>query len=85
MRRSIIVLFGWAIGKCIRHEPPVGDGKWQLINITSDPTEINNLADQHPDIMQKMISAYDTYAKEVGVVIPRGQTFTSPRECFTTY
>lgn len=61
--------------KAIRHEPPVGDGKWQLINITSDPTEINNVADQHPDIMQKMISAYNTYAKEVGIVIPRGQAF----------
>ena len=61
--------------KAIRHEPPVGDGKWQLINIVNDPTEINNVADQHPDIMQKMISAYDTYAKEVGVVIPRGQAF----------
>jgi arylsulfatase A-like enzyme len=61
--------------KAIRHEPPVGDGKWQLINIVNDPTEINNVADQHPDIMQKLVSAYDTYAKEVGIVIPRGQTF----------
>jgi hypothetical protein len=42
---------------------------------THDPTEINNVADQHPDIMQKLINAYDTYAKDVGVVIPRGQTF----------
>ena len=41
----------------------------------TDPTEINNVADQHPDIMQKLINAYDTYAKDVGVVIPRGQTF----------
>jgi hypothetical protein len=39
--------------------------------------EINNVADQHPDIMQKLINAYDTYAKDVGVVIPRGQTFES--------
>ena len=23
----------------IRHEPPVGDGKWQLISISDDPTE----------------------------------------------
>jgi arylsulfatase len=61
--------------KAIRHEPPVGDGKWQLINVTDDPSEINNVADQHPEIMQKMISAYDTYAQQVGVVIPRGQTF----------
>ena len=61
--------------KAIRHEPPVGDGKWQLVNITDDPSEINNVADQHPEILQKLATAYDTYAKDVGVVIPRGQTF----------
>ena len=43
--------------------------------VDHDPTEINNVADQHPDIMQKLINAYDTYAKDVGVVIPRGQAF----------
>ena len=61
--------------KAIRHEPPVGDGKWQLVNITDDPSEINNVADQHPEILQKLATAYDTYANDVGVVIPRGQTF----------
>ena len=61
--------------KAIRHEPPVGDGKWQLVNITDDPSEINNVADQHPEILQKLISAYETYSNDVGVVIPRGQAF----------
>ena len=61
--------------KAIRHDPPVGDGKWQLVNITDNPTETINVADQHPDILQKLITAYDTYSKDVGVVIPRGQTF----------
>jgi arylsulfatase len=61
--------------KAIKHQPPVGDGKWQLIDIVDNPTETIDVADQHPDIMQKLISAYDTYAKDVGVVIPRGQAF----------
>jgi len=61
--------------KAIRHEPPVGDGKWTLHNMTNDPTEIVDVADQHPDVKQKLISAYDSYAQQVGVVIPRGQTF----------
>lgn len=61
--------------KAIKHEPPMGDGKWQLHNIADDPTEIVDLADQNPEIMQKMISAYDSYAKDVGVVIPRGQAY----------
>jgi hypothetical protein len=57
------------------HEPPMGDGKWQLYNIVDDPGENHNLAAQHPDILQKLISAYGAYAKDVGVVIPRGQTY----------
>lgn len=61
--------------KAIKHEPPMGDGKWQLHNIADDPTEIVDLADQNPEIMQKLISAYDSYAKDVGVVIPRGQAY----------
>jgi arylsulfatase len=61
--------------KAIKHEPPMGDGKWQLHNIVNDPTELVDLADQNPEIIQKMISAYDAYAKDVGVVIPRGQAY----------
>lgn len=61
--------------KAIRSEPPVGDGKWQLINIVENPTEIINVADKHPEILQKLTSAYDSYAKDVGVVIPRGHAY----------
>jgi arylsulfatase len=69
--------------KAIRHEPPVGDGKWQLHNLVDDPTEINNVADQHPDIMQKLIAAYDSYTKDVGVVVPLGQAFYISQASFT--
>lgn len=61
--------------KAIRHDPPIGDGKWQLHNLANDPTEIVDVADQHPDILQKLTSAYDTYEQDVGIVIPRGQTY----------
>ena len=30
---------------------------------------------KHPEILQKLISAYETYSNDVGVVIPRGQAF----------
>jgi arylsulfatase A-like enzyme len=70
---SAVYMGDW---KAIKHQPPVGDGKWQLYNITADPGESNNLADKHPDIMQKMIAAYDAYTNDVGVVIPRGQAFS---------
>jgi hypothetical protein len=49
--------------------------QWQLYDIVDDPGENHNVADQHPDILQKLISAYGTYAKDVGVVIPRSQTY----------
>lgn len=61
--------------KAIRHQPPVGDGKWQLHNLADDPTEVIDLADQHAEILQKLTSAYEKYAQDVGVVIPRGQAY----------
>lgn len=70
---SVVWMGDW---KAIRHEPPVGDGKWQLHNLADDLTETINVADQHPDIMKKMSSAYDAYAKDVGVIIPRGEAYT---------
>ena len=37
--------------------------------------ENTELASQHPDILEKLITAYDKYAQDVGVVIPRGEKF----------
>jgi hypothetical protein len=67
--------FDLVTGKAMKHEPPLGNGKWQLYNIVNDPGENVNLADQHPDILQRLISAYETYAKDVGIVIPRGESY----------
>lgn len=69
---SVVWMGDW---KAIRHEPPMGDGKWQLHNLANDITETVDLASQHPDITQKLISFYESYEKDVGVVIPRGQQF----------
>jgi hypothetical protein len=52
--------------------PPVSDGKWHLYNIRADIGENTDLASQHPEILQKMISAYDKFAKDVGVIVPSG-------------
>jgi arylsulfatase len=50
-------------------------GKWELYNIVNDPAQNNNVADQNPAPLQKMISAYQNYSKNVGIVIPRGALF----------
>lgn len=49
---------------------PFTDGKWHLYNIKTDIGETTALDSEHPDILQKMISAYDKYAKDVGVIVP---------------
>ena len=49
--------------------------KWELYNIVNDPAQNNNVADQNPAPLQKMISAYQNYSKNVGIVIPRGALF----------
>ena len=50
------------------------NGVWNLYNVTNDAGQITNVAD-HPDIIQKMKTAYDNYATDVGVIIPRGKAF----------
>ncbi len=45
---------------------------WQLYNIVTDPVQNNNLAEEHPDLLQQMISDYEAYSEEVGIVIPTG-------------
>ncbi|MHA3058789.1 arylsulfatase [Acinetobacter sp. ANC 5584] len=48
--------------------PELKAGEWQLFNIVKDPGETNNIAAQHPEILQKLIAAYQQYSKKVGVV-----------------
>jgi len=52
--------------------PPFGDGKWKLYNLAEDIGELNDLSEEHPDLLESMIKDYDEYAKRVGVVTPEG-------------
>ena len=49
--------------------------QWKLFNLATDLGENTDLAAQHPDILKKLVDAYDKYAQDVGVVIPRGEKF----------
>lgn len=42
--------------------------KWQLFNLSQDPGETTNIADQHPAILDSLIRSYNDYAKKVDVV-----------------
>lgn len=44
------------------------NGNWELYHIAQDRTEMNNLAEKHPDKVKSMAAQYDAWAKERGVV-----------------
>ena len=57
----------------MKNGPPTSDGKWHLFNITADIGENSDLGSQHPEILAKLVSDYDKFAKDVGVIVPNGQ------------
>ena len=57
--------------KAVKNAPPLGTDRWQLFNLTGDVGENHDLAKEHPEILQKLVFAYDGYAKDVGIVIPQ--------------
>jgi arylsulfatase len=70
--------FDWRAGRTARWKAtwiaePFGAGNWELFDMTVDPGESTDLADQFPDVMQALADKWETYADEVGVV-PREAT-----------
>lgn len=43
-------------------------GAWELYDLDADRTELNNLADKHPDRVKEMAGLHKEWAKKVGVV-----------------
>lgn len=48
----------------------IGDGRWRLFNVAHDPGETTDLSSQQPDLKSDLITAWDAYATDVGVVLP---------------
>lgn len=61
--------------KILKLPPPYGNGKWQLYDISSDPGELIDLADKHPDRLAKLSKRWQAFAAENGVVEPDKTTF----------
>jgi arylsulfatase A-like enzyme len=59
------------------HQASDKSGVWHLYNLATDLGENTDVAEQNPDIMNKLISAYDKYAQDVGIVIPRSGPFAT--------
>jgi len=59
--------------KITRSVLPLGDGRWRLFNVASDPGESTNLAIARPQLLTAMVAEYDAYAARKGVLaMPEG-------------
>lgn len=54
---------------------PFGPGEWQIFDLSVDPGESKDLSSQKPKLKQRLIDAWDEYAKSVGVIPPEGGHF----------
>ena len=45
----------------------VYEKKWHLFNISEDRSELNDIADQHPEKLKKMIKDWDQWAQRTGI------------------
>lgn len=54
--------------KITRSVPPVGDGKWRLFNMATDPGETQDISAAEPEVMADMLAEYAAYSAEMGVL-----------------
>jgi hypothetical protein len=48
----------------------VGGGEWKLVNLKQDIRETSDLSKDHLGILQKMVSSYDKWAQDTGIIKP---------------
>ena len=68
-------LFGnWSVTdgkwKLLLVGPPIGDGTTELYDLENDLGETTDVSTAYPQIVAELYAAYDTYAKENGVIPP---------------
>jgi len=56
--------------KLLSMEPPYGTGEWELHNLEDDPGEQTDVALEFPAIVTQLSAAWESYAAEVGVIMP---------------
>ena len=75
-------VFGWELfnrrgvrkgdWKLLWLESPFGTDGWQLFNLSVDPGETQDLAEEDPEKLAEMIAAWNEYARENNVIISDG-------------
>jgi arylsulfatase len=54
--------------KLTRNNPPFGDKKWRLFEISADPLERNDLSKDEPKVFAELAAAYESYSKDVKLI-----------------
>ncbi|KAG0673775.1 hypothetical protein C6P41_001226 [Kluyveromyces marxianus] len=54
--------------KAVYIPPPFGEGVWALFDVKDDPGETNNISEQFPDVMERMLDHWSIYKSETGLV-----------------
>lgn len=60
--------------KALYMTAPRGKDRWELYDLSKDPGEIHDLADEKPDVLERMVQHWETYYAETGMFEP-GQDF----------
>jgi arylsulfatase len=47
---------------------PNGKGEWELFDLKQDPGELNDLGNQHPQKLEELVTRWEQYEKENGVL-----------------
>jgi len=50
--------------------PDIPINRWLLFNVARDPGETTELSAAEPEKLRELVSAWNAYAKETGVVVP---------------
>ncbi len=54
--------------KIVKNNIPLGDNKWYMYNLKTDPGETKNIAKEYPVKFKNLMDEYKEYAKSVGVI-----------------
>ena len=54
-------------------EPFIRSGEWQLYNIAEDRGETNDLAQERPEVVDRLLQEWERYKGRVGIVLPPNQ------------
>lgn len=58
--RKALIRGDW---KALFSPDPFHDGEWQLYNIGEDRAEMNDLAEEHPELLTELVSEWDAWAR----------------------